>query len=284
MEMISLITICKNRLNHLKQTLPAMLQQSDTEVIVVDYGCEQGTAAWVKDQHPEARIVEVSDDAGFCAARARNLGAMQASGDVLFFIDADVLIRRDLGAWAKQALKPRHYYRHLSRHGRAFVGTCICYKTDFQRLEGYDEAFRLWGGEDMDFYERLDRLAVTLSPLPDDSFSGIEHGDEIRQLGWASDRPMLSLANQIYRLVKFDISLLAGQVPPLATRLDIRAQIDKMVKLGIDQTAAETLVLKINLDKPLDTGAFKELGGGIKRQLVYELKRSEGKHQVSESD
>jgi glycosyltransferase involved in cell wall biosynthesis len=281
MPLMSLITICKNRLHHLKQTLPAMLAQSNTEVIVVDYGCEQGTAAWVRDQHPHARIVEVRDDAEFCAARARNLGAMQASGDILFFIDADVLLQTDLGVWAREAVKPGHYYRQSSRRGWSFVGTFICNNTDFQRLEGYDEAFRLWGGEDMDFYERLNRLGVTARPLPDGALSGIEHGDDIRQLGWATNRPTLALANQLYRLIKFDITLLTGRNPPLATRLDIRTQIDTMVQMSIDQSATENMVLKINLDKRLDTGTFKVRDGVLKRQLVYELKRSEGETPVS---
>jgi glycosyltransferase involved in cell wall biosynthesis len=273
MELISLVTICKNRLHHLKQTLPAMLRQSNTEVIVVDYGCEQGTAAWVRDHHPKARVVEVRDDAEFCAARARNLGALQASGEILFFIDADVLIQKDLGAWASQVVKPGHYYRHTRRQGLSFVGTCMCYKADFQRLEGYDEAFRLWGGEDMDLYERLARLGVTLSPLPDDALSGVGHGDEIRQLGWAANRPTLALANQIYRLIKYDISLLTGRIPPLEVRLDIRSQIDKMVQLAVNPSAGENLVLKLNLNKSLETGGFRVLDGELKRQLVYEFKR-----------
>jgi hypothetical protein len=49
--MLSLITTCKNRLPHLKQTLPLMLQQPRAEV-VDDYGYDQGTASWVREQHP----------------------------------------------------------------------------------------------------------------------------------------------------------------------------------------------------------------------------------------
>jgi glycosyltransferase involved in cell wall biosynthesis len=38
MAMMTLITTCKNRLAHLKETLPLMMTQSFSEVIVVDYG------------------------------------------------------------------------------------------------------------------------------------------------------------------------------------------------------------------------------------------------------
>ena len=95
--MLSLITTCKNRLAHLKQTLPLMLQQSFSEVIVVDYGCEQGTAAWVKENYPKAKVVQVSDDPVFSLAIARNAGAKNASHEFLGFIDADVVIYQTWG-------------------------------------------------------------------------------------------------------------------------------------------------------------------------------------------
>ena len=72
--MLSLITTCKNRLPHLKQTLPLMLRQPRAEVIVVDYGCEQGTAAWVQEHHPAAKLVQVNDDPVFCAAQSEKQG------------------------------------------------------------------------------------------------------------------------------------------------------------------------------------------------------------------
>ena len=48
----SIITTCKGRLDHLKQTLPAMLAQADAEVIVVDFSCPQDTAGYVERNLP----------------------------------------------------------------------------------------------------------------------------------------------------------------------------------------------------------------------------------------
>ena len=43
-------------------------------MIVVDYGCPDGTEAWVKQNFPEVKVVKVEDDPGFSISRARNLG------------------------------------------------------------------------------------------------------------------------------------------------------------------------------------------------------------------
>src|SRR5690348_13140579 len=51
-----------------------------------------------------ARVVRVGADGG--PARARNVGARAARGDVLLFVDADVAIRPDAVARAVDALSP----------------------------------------------------------------------------------------------------------------------------------------------------------------------------------
>ena len=55
----SIVTTCMGRLDHLKESLPAMLAQPDSEVIVVDYSCPQGTGDYVAKHFPAARVVRV---------------------------------------------------------------------------------------------------------------------------------------------------------------------------------------------------------------------------------
>lgn len=82
MAKFSIITSCKSRLGHLKQTLPHFVTQADTEVIVVDYSCPEQTAAWVKQNYPKVILVEVPGQPYFCVNHARNLGAEVASGEI----------------------------------------------------------------------------------------------------------------------------------------------------------------------------------------------------------
>src|SRR5688572_9786138 len=206
--MLSLITTCKNRLPHLKQTLPLMLQQPRAEVIVVDYGCEQGTAAWVKTHHPAAKLVQVSDDPVFCVARARNMGAKIASHELLCFVDADVLMHLEIGKWLELNPNPNAFYLYTEPKAIELVGFLIVAREHFFKVGGYDEAITGWGGEDTDLYERLVMSGLSQSSVPVESISSISHGDELRQVGkdvggFGSRREGLPM-HELYRAIKRD--------------------------------------------------------------------------------
>lgn len=223
--MLSLITTCKNRLPHLKQTLPFMLQQPLAEVIVVDYGCEQGTAAWVKEHHPAAKLVQVNDDPVFCAARARNMGARNAIHELLCFVDADVLVSPEFGKWLVPNQNPNKFYVYLERLAPELAGFLIVAREHFFKVGGYDEAIRGWGGEDFDIYERLGRAGLSKSSIPPGLISSIPHGDELRQLdkgegGFGSKRETVAM-HDLYRAIKRDSWQLTGQEIELENRKEL---------------------------------------------------------------
>ena len=239
--MLSLITTCKNRLPHLKQTLPLMLRQPRAEVIVVDYGCEQGTAAWVKENHPAAKLVEVNDDPEFCLARARNMGAKEASHDLLCFIDADVLLHVDLVEWLELNHKPNGYYLYANRTDSELFGFLIVARKQFFRISGYDEAFRGWGGEDMDLYDRLSRAGLAWVSVPTESISSISHGDDLRQLdkdanGNGSRRESMAI-QELYMAIKRD----SWQLTRREIELEKRKELLKFIRMTRDEAMKEGL-------------------------------------------
>ncbi|CAL92645.1 Glycosyltransferase [Azoarcus olearius] len=159
MQQIAFVTTSKGRLHHIRETLPRIVGQAPHEIIVVDYGCPDGTAAWVETHYPDVKVLRVDDDPGFCLPRARNLGARLSSARWICFIDADIRIQPGWVEWMRQRLVPGHFYRAAAdakgkRDGETF-GTVICERAAFERIGGYDEAFRGWGGEDTDLYARL---------------------------------------------------------------------------------------------------------------------------------
>src|SRR5712691_10564278 len=171
---LSFITVCKARLQYLRQTLPLLAAQPDTEPIVVDYGCPQGTRHWVREHFPQVKIVAVDDDSGFCVARGRNLGAMAATTARFCFIDADIKVSDGFVSWVRQHSQPRHYYRALPPDHDIW-GTCVCPADDFWSTGGYDEAFRGWGGEDDDLYMRLEDAGCRPSGFPAALIEPIRH-------------------------------------------------------------------------------------------------------------
>ena len=159
----SIITTCKGRLEHLKQTLPRMLEQGAAEVIVVDYSCPDGTAAWVGKHFPAARVVTVEGEQGFSNWRARNLGAAAATGDLLLFCDADTILAPNAGEAIAKALPPKTYgffkRNATARFNKAGLrlgsnqlrGFHAIPAPAYRRLGGYDDVLRGWGaGGDTD--------------------------------------------------------------------------------------------------------------------------------------
>jgi hypothetical protein len=268
--LISLVTLCGNRLHHLRQTLPLMVQQSRTEVIVVDYNCAQGTGDWVAEHFPGVKVIRAEDSKGFCAARARNLGAAAARGKFLLFVDADIVLERDIGPWVATSARPKTFYRAHPDGGFNVWGTALCARADFIRIGGYDEAFRRWGGEDVDLYARLVAAGAVQATLPRDYVTAIEHGDEERQLKGAS-RSELTHSYRIYQQAKEDVTKLVGQLPDLQTRSSLlELIIEKVIRFA-----------KIGGQKPVHIELIVNQGVkgsrhiNLKRSLVYTLERME---------
>ncbi len=270
--MLSLITTCKNRLHHLKQTLPLMVKQPNAEVIVVDYGCTQGTRDWIKANYPQVKVVEVDDDSGWCLARARNLGAAEAKSDWLLFIDADVLLQGNLSAWVFENAKPDHFYRAGPLKSYSEMGTILCTKANYSAVGGYDEAYVGWAAEDGDFFAKLKDANFIASEYPSTLIKAIEHGDEERQLGkegYVENTAQGMRVNMIYRLIKADIKKLTGSEPSLDNRKNLIKNLiawtSEYQKSGLEKDSRFVMKLNAGLDLYQSTN--------LERQITYSLKR-----------
>lgn len=145
------------------------------EIIVVDNGCTDGTAALAA-----AAGARVVDEPQHNIARVRNAGASAARHAVLMFLDADTLVPPDLlSRIAQEMADPecaggavdavqqarsivlRCYFglwRVIGLLSGMAQGACqFCRKDVFEELGGYDETQYM--GEDVDFFWRLKRLA-----------------------------------------------------------------------------------------------------------------------------
>jgi len=94
--MVSVVIPVRDGGDLLAEQLSALSRQTyagEWEVVVADNGSRDGSAdkarQWT-DRLPGLRVVDASDHPG--AAHARNVGARQASGDVLAFCDADDVV------------------------------------------------------------------------------------------------------------------------------------------------------------------------------------------------
>jgi glycosyltransferase involved in cell wall biosynthesis len=270
----SIIVTCKNRLHHLQQTLPTYASQSDVEVIVVDYGCTQGTEQWVRANFPAITVVAVRDDPVFNLSRARNAGASIAQGRFLLFVDADIKINSDLGSWALKNACDNSYYLEPESNTANIFGTMLCAKADFDRVGGYDEAFRGWGGEDRDIYYRFLLAGIANREFDKGSLEAIPHDNSERQLSFA-DGGMGTiehglLANHLYMNIKYDLVRLTGKALDLPQRMEIMQAVKRaLVKVINSPEPGKNEIVEINLANTIFGGL--DLSRHFSKKLLYQV-------------
>lgn len=263
---VSFVTTCKGRLHHLQQTLPHLAALENVEVIVVDYGCPQGTADWVSKHYSNVRVGRVDDDPGFSLARARNIGAYAATSPWLFFVDADIVVDKALVDWARDHLDANAFYSAQPRMPNA-LGSCFCLRDAFLTVGGYDEAIRGWGAEDLDFYQRLTLAGYREEGYPAAMISALRHGDEERTLFYEiKDKTRSQQIIEWYLLVKFDLMAIRGGPLPLEERVGLMRMAREAIERAeaSSEPFAELLVKlgeRINLTRSVDWQ--------VQRELVY---------------
>ena len=92
--LISVVIATWDRYPILVRTLPSVLAQeyppSSFEVVLVDDGSADGTGEWVRSLKPACSLTLIRQERGG-PARARNRGIQAASGELLLFLDDDIV-------------------------------------------------------------------------------------------------------------------------------------------------------------------------------------------------
>jgi glycosyltransferase involved in cell wall biosynthesis len=169
----------------------ASLRQAEpaaTEVIVVADGDTDGSGDLAEEFG--AKVIRVQTTSG--PAKARNLGAQAAKGDILFFVDADVEIYPDTLSKVVKAFQEKpeiaaligsyddapgaanflsqyknlfHHYTHqmASEEASTFWGACGAIRRDiFLAVGGFDESYFRPCIEDIELGYRLKREGYTI--------------------------------------------------------------------------------------------------------------------------
>src|SRR5918912_3181846 len=182
--LISIIIPAYNEEKYIGLTLGSIEQEQhlllnekgmSAEIIVVDNESTDSTASIARSFG-----AQVFNEPTHIVAKVRNVGANRASGRILVFVDADVIVPERLLCRIHEAMsdelclggaldtdyRPAKYsvelYLRMWRlvgqvGGMAQGATQFCRKDIYASLHGYDET--LYMGEDVDFYWRLKRLA-----------------------------------------------------------------------------------------------------------------------------
>lgn len=273
MPRFSIVTTCKGRLEHLRQSLPIFLAQSDAEVVVVDYDCPQKTRDFVASDFPAAKIVVVDDAPLFNLARARNLGAAATSGEWIAFIDADILLVPDFAERIATLMEPGqfHHFKITTKETVSAHGSCLVRKADYAAVEGYDEVVDGYGAEDQDFYFRLTLTGLIEEALDFGLIAKIIRHDNAARVEFGRHGSLLKhqRINSAYLLVK---NSLLRQLGATGLSEDQRRQLYHLVRdviVAADDKPEAPIHFTIEL--PQDRGFMPIPAWHTKRHLVFDL-------------
>lgn len=164
------------------------------EVVVVDDGSTDGTPDWLRtssSRFPSVRLIEQRHGG---PAEGRNRGVSHARGDVIVFIDSDLVVTPTFLACHAKALssqwrqsgtrlcftygavintanfehptQERHKLRDLSWAYFA-TGNVAIDRSVLERSGLFDTGFHLYGWEDLELGERLRQMGVELVRCPE---------------------------------------------------------------------------------------------------------------------
>jgi len=257
---ITFVTVCKARLAHLRQSLPAAAAQAPC--VVVDYACPEGTGDWVNTHHSEVELVRIDPSAPFSVAAGRNAGAGMAKTEWLCFLDADVVPAAHFVEALTPLLRPGQFYRPWPLTADNW-GTVVCARSDFERVTGYDVVFDDWGGEDDDLYQRLQLAGVKPAHYPGYLLSAIAHDDATRMRFHAvKDREISRRLNFAYMRLKNDLRAMLGEEPAIPLRRAMFAEVKRVLSDSL--RAGSQAQISVNLP---DGGLLPGWQAG--RTLIY---------------
>jgi GT2 family glycosyltransferase len=98
---VSIIIVNYNGLQWFKSFMSALVntEYPDFEIVVVDNSSSDESVQYLKDNFKEVGVLELNENKGY--AKAINIGARKATGDILAFINNDMEVRSD---WLRKAV------------------------------------------------------------------------------------------------------------------------------------------------------------------------------------
>lgn len=182
----SIITAFRNRdLLRVKNSLDSLAIQSmqDYELIFVDYGSDAELSVLVKplvESYPFARYIYAETRGMFWnRAHSLNIGIRLSKGNIFILWDIDLMVENDFLTklsnidFGQVFTTHRCYYLPesaatnnfktkaiLKKAVHAYVGLCCVQADILKQINGFDEFYQIWGAEDDDLYNRLQRAGI----------------------------------------------------------------------------------------------------------------------------
>lgn len=180
--MYTLVTACKNREEHLTESLHHWVEiPKISEIIIVDWSNHRPLYDLEKVDR-RIKVLRVENEAKWILSYAYNFGISHASNNYILKIDADCTPDKEITDLIPGS---RHFFAGYWKSGhlvnKASVnGQCIITKKQFEDVNGYSELIRTYGRDDEDLYDRLILNKNIRIEIPTEFFKFINHDDKLR--------------------------------------------------------------------------------------------------------
>lgn len=194
---ISFCTVCRNRLHHLKKTLPQNIADNkdydEVEFIVLDYNSSDELEEFIETNMQEHIIsgkliyYKTTQPSFFHRSHSRNLSFKLATGDIVCNIDADNYTGKSFAAFINQSFEENSEICLNTTEpeqglvNKDVLGRICVLKKDFLAIRGFDESMHNYGYEDFDLVNRLKLSGIRSLCIKDMVYlHAISHSDKER--------------------------------------------------------------------------------------------------------
>jgi glycosyltransferase involved in cell wall biosynthesis len=177
---ISFCTVCMNRLQHLKQTLQANIDDNkdyeNLEFVLLDYNSTDGLEDYIRDHMAgyinSGKLVyyKTLSHQYFNRSHSRNVAFRLATGDVICNIDADNFTGKSFAAYVNSEFNAADniflsVFNNDLLNKTDVLGRICVRRNDFDDVTGYDERMVNYGFEDYDLVNRLELSGLTKTAI-----------------------------------------------------------------------------------------------------------------------
>lgn len=191
--MLAFCTTCKNRTQHLEQTLPRNLNENkNAKFIILDYNSEDNLRDYLRSTHRadinnnKLIIYSMRQPLPFQMAHAKNMAhrcGLLEEATILCNLDADNFAPKGFDSYILKEINEDSYLWSRMKKGelkRGISGRIVVTKNNYLKVGGYNEIYNTWGPDDKDFNARLKNIGLEPKEIDDSFLDAVPHNHKVR--------------------------------------------------------------------------------------------------------
>jgi len=179
---VSIVTVCKNREESLREVLPTWVQQKNIdEIIILDWSSDTSLKPLI-DSFNDSRIVllDAPNQDKWILSHAYNLAIRMCSYENILKLDSDVKIMDDFVSThdlKKGMFFTGNWEKARDDNEKHLNGVLYVTREDFLEVNGYNEFIKTYGWDDSDLYHRLIEHNIAKHDIDNNTVYHIPHTD-----------------------------------------------------------------------------------------------------------